>query len=132
MLRRVSAPPITASNNPDGTSAVEGGGDRKSAADKSSAVKFDASERGWFSDAAQVLLPDKAGTALHYITGYDERLCQKYAAGHVRPSAHFLRVLLRSEQGEPWLAAIMDGCTAQWWTDSERHKRMGEAADAAR
>jgi hypothetical protein len=118
MLERVSAPSIVASNNPGGTSAV----------DKTTGVKSDASERGWFSDAAQELLPDKAGTALHYITGYDERLCQKYAAGHVRPSAHFLRVLLRSDHGATWLAAVMDGCTAPWWLERERARHVGEAA----
>lgn len=103
----------------------------RSDAEKTSAVKFDADERGWFAAVAQALLPTKPGTALHYITGYDERLCQKYAAGTVKPSAHFLRVLLRSENGDVWLRAILDDCTAQWWRDQERHRRMGEAADRA-
>lgn len=99
-------------------------------AGKTSTVKSDVEERGWFADAAQVLLPaKKPGTFLHYLTGYDERLCQKYAAGTVKPSAHFLRVLLRSDQGAQWLAAIMDGSAAPWWRDHQRTVRLAAAAD---
>ena len=107
---------------PSGTSAVERTTDGKSAVDQSD----------WFGQLARTLLPDKPGTALHCITGYDERLCQRYAAGHVKPSAYFLRALLRSEQGEPFLHAVMDGCGAAWWIDYQKHRRMGRAADTAR
>lgn len=95
---------------PDGKSAVDGS--------------------DWFGEMARALLPDKPGTALHCITGYDERLCQRYAAGHVRPSAYFLRVLLRSEQGEQFLRALMDGCAARWWREHQINSRVGAAAIA--
>jgi len=107
---------------PRGTSAVEKSADGKSAV----------GDRGWFAEMAQALLPEKPGTALWTITGYDERLCQRYAAGHVKPSAYFLRVLIRSGQGEPFFLALMDGCAAPWWIDMQRHARMGAAADKAR
>ena len=105
-----------------GTSAVEQSADGKSAVD----------DRGWFAEMAQALLPDKPGTALWSITGYDERLCQRYAAGHVKPSAYFLRVLIRAEQGEAFFRALMDGCDAEWWIEFKKHERMGRAADSAR
>lgn len=94
--------------------------------------KFAVEDRGWFAEMAQALLPEKPGTALWSITGYDERLCQRYAAGHTKPSAFFLRVLLRSDQGEPFFRALMDGCTAAWWIEFQKHERMGRAADDAR
>ena len=94
--------------------------------EESSSVKSDAGSLDWFAEMAQGLLPTKPGTQLHYITGYDERLCQKYAAGSVKPSAFFLRVLLRSEQGAPFFAALMEGCTAQWWIDAKRAGSIGE------
>lgn len=119
MHGNLSAPAPTAIIH-GGSSAVEKASDGKSAVDD------------WFGQIARSLLPEKPGTALHYITGYDERLCQRYAAGHVKPSAYFLRALLRSDQGEPFFLAIMDGCTTQWWQDFQKHHRMGAAADRAK
>lgn len=91
--------------------------------EKSSAVKSDGN---WFSVAARALYPSKGGTALHYVTGGDERLCQKYAAGTVKPPAYFLRALLRSEHGWQWLAALMDGSEARWWSDIQRARLDSE------
>jgi len=71
----------------------------------------------WFANACKHLLPTKAGTALHFVTGFDERSCQRYAAGDVKPAAFFLRALLRSPQGWIWLCAAMDGSDADWWRD---------------
>lgn len=94
-------------------------------------VKSDADDQNWFSDASWKLYPTKPGTSLYLITQRSdteqfgtERLCQKYAAGDVRPSAYFLRRLLRSDHGEPWLAAAMDGCTASWWRDLENARAL--------
>ena len=96
----------------------------KSDADENADGKSDGEECGWFADAARGLLPHKAGTALHFATGFDERLCQKYAAGKVKPSAYFLRALLRSDGGWQWLSALMDGSDAQWWRDLQRARRV--------
>lgn len=88
-------------------------------------VKSDADDENWFSIAARQLYPVKPGTALHLITTLgNERLCQKYAAGDVRPPAYFLRALLRSDHGEQWLAVLMDGCTAGWWRDLESARHL--------
>jgi hypothetical protein len=83
----------------------------------------------WFETATCVLYPIKPGTALHYITGVDERSCQRYAAGTVKPPAYFLRTLLRTDQGKQWLAAVMDGCDQQWWRDHQRAERIVLAED---
>jgi hypothetical protein len=83
-----------------------------------SAVSGDTyAESEWFSNACKHLLPTKAGTALHYTSGFDERSCQRYAAGQVTASMHFLRKLLRSPQGWTWLCATMDGSDAEWWRE---------------
>lgn len=102
---------------PNGMSAVEKSLDGKSAVDD------------WFGAIARGLLPEKPGTALHYITGYDERLCQRYAAGHVKPSAYFLRALMRSDQGQPFFFAVMDGSTAPWWLAYQRERRLAAAGE---
>jgi hypothetical protein len=81
-------------------------------------------DENWFADAAKILLPHKAGTALHYTTGFDERSCQRYAAGSIKPPAYFLRALLRSEQGYIWLAALMDGSDASWWRNFENVRKL--------
>ena len=51
------------------------------------------------------------------MTGFDERSCQRYAAGHVAPPAYFLRTLLRSPQGWTWLCAVMDDSDEPWWRE---------------
>lgn len=72
----------------------------------------------WFANACKHLFPQgKAGTELWAVTDVDERSCQRYAAGHVKPPAYFLRSLLRSKQGWTWLRVVMDGSDAEWWTD---------------
>lgn len=87
---------------------------------------------GWFARLVGGLFTRKAGTALHCISGFDERACQRYAAGHVKPPAYFLRALLRSAQGFQFLAAIMDGSDAAWWADLQRAKRVMDAIDRER
>jgi hypothetical protein len=79
----------------------------------------------WFSVAARKLYAHKPGTILHLTTGLgDERLCQRYASGEVRPPAYFLRALLRSDHGEQWLAAAMDGSRSDWWRDIDSARAL--------
>lgn len=103
-------------SNAAGKSAVKTRGPSElEATDGKSAV----GDENWFSEAAQHLYAgNKPGMALWLTTGLgDERACQRYAAGHVKPAAYFLRALLRSPQGWTWLCAAMDGSDAEWWRD---------------
>lgn len=120
-MRGFTNEPGQSATNGDGKSAVEESADGKSAID----------DIGWFAEMARALLSEKPGTALWAITGYDERLCQRYAAGHTKPSAHFLRILLRSEQGAPFFEFLMDGCDAEWWRSLKLERRVGAAALSA-
>lgn len=115
----LSKPEIEAIEASD-TSVVEETGDDKSVAN----------DEHWFRDLAQCLLSHKAGTALHFTTGFDERSCQRYAAGQVKPPAYFFRTLLRSEQGWVWLAGAMHGCDAGWWRELRENKRLADKARA--
>lgn len=113
--------------NDDGSRAINGHG--SSAADECADGKSAVDDADWFSRVARTLLPNKAGTALHYVTGFDERLCQRYAAGHVKPPAYFFRSLLRSEQGGVWLAAAMEGSEAAWWLEVQDALRIKRAIE---
>lgn len=77
-------------------------------------------EENWFPQACRTLVPNDAGLTLHYVTGFEERTCYRYAAGDRKPPAYFLRALLRSEHGWQWLAVLMDGAEPQWWRDIQR------------
>jgi hypothetical protein len=77
---------------------------------------------------AQSLLA-KPGLELHLITGLDERSCHRYAAGSVKPPAHFLRALLRSEQGRQFLECLMDGAEPEWWRELKRAERISVQID---
>lgn len=79
----------------------------------------------WFAEMVQARHPDKPGTILHLNTGVNERLCQKYAAGSVRPSSAFLRALLRSENGWIYLQSIMHGSDAPWWLELQQLFELG-------
>lgn len=120
---------------------VKPDGDRASSAPSAvvivTDVKSDIDDDGdWFARAARGLYPTKPGTALFYATQLgnerfgDERLCQKYAAGTVRPQAYFLRRLLRSKHGKQWLNAVMAGCTEDWWLAHQDDRRDAEALRA--
>jgi hypothetical protein len=86
----------------------------------------DADER-WFAFAAKSLLDKDAGFALHIITGFPERTCYYYASGERKTTGHFVRSLLRSDQGWQWLNVIMDGATAAWWLEAKSAKtRLAE------
>jgi hypothetical protein len=86
----------------------------------------------WFGELARPLLGKEPGVALHYITGFSASTCAKYVAkteaSRRQPPAYLLREILRSEQGAPFLAALMGGCTAQWWIEQEQQRRIGRAA----
>lgn len=84
-------------------------------------------ENGWFSSMARMLGKD-AGLALSVITGFPERTCYYYASGDRKPPAYFLRAILRSEQGEPFLRAVMDGCDQEWWRDFVAAADIGRTA----
>lgn len=94
--------------------------------------RFVGTEENWFAEACRQLYESKAGTALHYETGFEERSCQRYAAGSVRPPAYFLRALLRSRNGWTWLNAIMDGCTEPWWLEIIEARRIWRAIETER
>lgn len=113
---------VSINGSGNGTTIARG----TSAAEFTSDDKSVAGNENWFSDAAQRLYATKPGTALHYLTDFDERCCQRYAAGSVKPPAYFLRALLRSEHGWQWLSAAMDGSTAEWWRDLQRAQRIAE------
>lgn len=88
-------------------------------------------DEGWFPQACRSLVPNDGGLALHVLTGFEERTCYRYAAGDRKPPAYFLRALLRSEHGWQWLAVLMDGSDAQWWTDIQRARLRSAAIDKA-
>ena len=93
----------------------------------------DSENSDWFGSVARALLGKEPGVGLHYITGFPISSCEKYAAkteaSRRQPPGWFIRELIRSKDGEPFFRALMDGCTAQWWIDFQRHERMGAAAD---
>lgn len=86
------------------------------------------SDSEFFSSACKQVFGGKdAGLQLHLATGVNERSCYRYAAGEREVPVLVLRSLLHSEQGEPFLAALMHGCTAPWWNEFHRHARIGAA-----
>lgn len=80
--------------------------------------------------AHEIYGPNKTGIALFYAIGClgDERGCQRYAAGSVKPPAYVLRKLLRSPQGWVWLCETMKNCDEPWW----RNVRLAVAYEAKR
>lgn len=80
------------------------------------------------ANAAKTVLGKDAGLHLHYITGFPERTCYRYASGEREPPMDFLRALFHSPQGEPFLLAFMEGCTAPWWRSLREQRRVGIAA----
>jgi hypothetical protein len=109
--------------------AINGNG--TSAADENLNGKSAVDDGDWFRNLAQRLHEHKPGTVLFLVTGLgDERLCQRYAAGHVKPPAYFFRALLRSPQGWQWLCGAMDGCKEPWWADVQDAMKMKRAIES--
>ena len=79
----------------------------------------------WFYEAARDLLGKDAGLHLHYATGVPERSCYRYASGEREVPVLMLRAILHSDQGAPFLAALMHGCAAQWWIEFQNDADVG-------
>ena len=92
-----------------------------------SASGRDADDEHWFSEGCDIY-EHKPGTIIFTLTGLgDERICQRYASGEVRPSAYFFRGLLRTSHGWEWLNIAMRGSKEPWWLevqDAIRIKRL--------
>jgi hypothetical protein len=84
-----------------------------------------------FSNVCRSIVGKDAGQRLALLTGYPERTCYRYAAGHV-PPADFLAKLFASDVGEDFFNWFMQGNQARWWQYRERHRRMGETIDNVR
>lgn len=98
-----------------------------SVAEKSISDTSVGDDENWFADCVLRLLGKEIpGKALDCITGlsFGERNCQRYAAGHVKPTAYFLRALIRSKDGGPFFLAMMDGCKAEWWVEFQEMQRL--------
>lgn len=98
------------------------------------ALASESNPHEWFYAAAQHLLGKDAGYALHRLTGYPASSCYAYVAHDPRrrrrPPEHFLRVLFHLDEGEPFHAAYMDGCT--WWSRRQRDAKLGRKLRALR
>ena len=83
----------------------------------------------WFGSIARNILGKDAGFHLSRVTGFPEGSCYKYVTknriARRKAPAYLLRALLRSEQGEPFLRAIMDGSEAKWWRDFQQAASVG-------
>lgn len=79
----------------------------------------------WFSEAAQDVYGKDAGLGLHHATGVPERSCYRYASGERALPSEVLRLLVHSDQGEPFFRAFMHGCTAPWWLEFQHHAAVG-------
>jgi hypothetical protein len=101
----------------------------KSVGDESSSDISVGEECEWFVRAARDLLAPKPGLVLHLETDCGERNGERYAGGRVKVPAHIIRQLLRGPHGAQWLAAIMDGCCAEWWIAHQRALRIAAAVD---
>jgi hypothetical protein len=86
----------------------------------------------FFASVCKTIFGKDAGLALSMATGVPERSCYRYASGDREVPVLMLRALLHSDQGEPFHAALMDGCKAEWWLERQKHERMGRAADNAK
>jgi hypothetical protein len=87
----------------------------------------DSSDTRWFCSICRQLSPSDAGFVLHVLTGFELRSCYRYAANETKPPGYFIRALLRSDHGEQWLAALMDGSKASWWRDLQKARRIAQA-----
>lgn len=87
----------------------------------------------WLFDAAWAVLGKEPGSALHHITGYPLSSCSAYVAKDPAkrrtPPDHFVRRLIRSRQGGPFLRAYMHGCQAEHWIAIERAERVAAQVD---
>lgn len=86
----------------------------------------------FFSSVCKTVFGKDAGLALSLATNVPERSCYRYANGDREVPVLVLRAILHSEQGEPFLAALFDGCTAEWWLALQRKIYNGQKVDDAK
>lgn len=113
-----------------GNPAIKAAGQPVSDSETTDRTDSDGSD--WFYKMAQPLLGKDGGLALSVLTGFEERSCYRYVTADKDkrrpPPGYLLRTLIRSELGEPWLRALMDGCDAKWWLAMQRECRVGRSA----
>lgn len=97
--------------------------------DLSFSAQSDTEGNEWFAEPAQSLLGKDPGLALHYITGFPESSCDKYASGTRRASGFFIVTLLRTDQGEPFFNAFMGGSKARWYAELQELRWKAERYD---
>lgn len=88
----------------------------------------------WFYEAALAICGVKdPGYQLHLFTGWPVSSCRAFVARDAdqrrKPSAEFLRILFRSEHGEPFFRAFMHNCNARWFTDLVRSEERARQAE---
>ena len=77
----------------------------------------------WFYRAISGLLGkgNDAGYQLALLTKVPDRSCYRYTTSIKEkrrpPPAYLVRMLLRRDDGYPWLAALMENSNAQWWRE---------------
>lgn len=96
---------------------------------RTSTVQTDSEFCDRFAAAARDLLGSDPGLALHVLTGISESSGYRYASGERPAPGDVLFQLLRGPHGAQWLAALMHGCTAEWWLGHERTLRLAAAAE---
>lgn len=124
MLDRVSAPLAGGSNESgpgNGTALVP-----ETGANPGSGTGDD---NDWFVEVATGIYGKEAGYQLHLATGWPRTSCYAFVAND--PDARrkiptaFLHRVFNLPIGKPFYDAFMRGCTAQWWRDDERARRIG-------
>jgi hypothetical protein len=81
-----------------------------------------------FGRMAHALWPSKTAAAIEYYTGVPDRTARQHASGKSDPASAHLVAVLQSDQGWRALEWIMRGNKQSWWTDLQKHKRVGAAA----
>lgn len=92
-------------------------------------------ESDWFYGAVLGVCGRKdPGYQLHLFTRWPLSSCRAFCARDAdqrrRPAPDFLRLLLRSEHGEPFFAALMGDSTARWYADLRDAERRAHACEA--
>jgi hypothetical protein len=68
------------------------------------------------AETARRVFPQKTALYLQQITGFPERTIDAWLTGNVKIPSDALAMLLRSEYGVQFLAAVMDGAKPRWWS----------------
>lgn len=79
----------------------------------------------WFSETCIEQWGDNAPADLKFWTGYPERSCYRYTSGDRAAPLDVFRKIVRSDQGEPFLRALMDGCQSEWWLEFQHAAEVG-------